>query len=112
MTIRILVVSALVLGLSLGAPARAQDASSEPVTTVDEIIVSARRTEAPIWQVTRGDSTLILVGALWLIVRANAWVAVGEWMAALTVPALIVGMLAAAAVVGGLAFATLRRATP
>ncbi len=55
---------------------------------------------------------LILVGALWLIGRANAWVAVGEWMAALTVPALIVGMLAAAAVVGGLAFATLRRATP
>lgn len=55
---------------------------------------------------------LTLVGALWLIGRANAWVAVGEWMAALTVPALIVGMLAAAAVVGGLAFATLRRATP
>lgn len=55
---------------------------------------------------------LILVGALWLIGRANAWVAVGEWMAALTVPALIVSMLAAAVVIGGIAFATLRRATP
>ncbi len=73
MTIRILVVSALVLGLSLGAPARAQDASSEPVTTVDEIIVSARRTEAPIWQVTRGDSTLILVGAVSGVPRDVEW---------------------------------------
>ena len=73
MMLRILVLSSLVLGLSLGAPARAQDASSEPVTTVDEIIVSARRTEAPIWQVTRGDSTLILVGAVSGVPRDVEW---------------------------------------
>src|SRR5690606_9207840 len=75
MTLRILAVSALVLGLSLGAPAQAQaqDASAMPVTTVDEIIVSARRTEAPIWEVTRGDSTLILVGAISGVPRDVEW---------------------------------------
>jgi len=71
MTSRVFAVSVLVLGLSLGAPVRAQDAT--PVTTVDEIIVSARRTEAPIWQVTRGDSTLILVGAISGVPRDVEW---------------------------------------
>ena len=44
-----------------------------PVTTVDEIIVSARRTEAPIWEVKRGDSTLILVGAIEGVPRDVEW---------------------------------------
>lgn len=44
-----------------------------PVTTVDEIIVSARRTEAPIWEVKRGDSTLILVGAISGVPRDVEW---------------------------------------
>ncbi len=44
-----------------------------PVTTVDEIIVSARRTEAPIWEVKRGDSTLILVGAIEGVPRDTEW---------------------------------------
>ena len=52
---RILAASTLVLSLSFGATAWAQDAET-PVTTVDEIVVSARRTEAPIWEVTRGDA--------------------------------------------------------
>lgn len=44
-----------------------------PVTTVDEIVVTARRTEAPIWEVTRGDSTLILVGAVSGVPRDVEW---------------------------------------
>ena len=59
MILRFLAVSVMGLTLSLGAPARAQE---EQATTVDEIVVTARRTDAPIWEVTRGDSTLILVG--------------------------------------------------
>ncbi|MFK0298165.1 TraB/GumN family protein [Brevundimonas sp. NPDC090276] len=70
---RFLTVSVVVLALSLGAAARAQDASPAPVTTVDEVIVSARRAEAPIWQVTRGDSTLILVGAISGVPRDVEW---------------------------------------
>ena len=69
----ILAASALVLGLSFGAPALAQEASPTPVTTVDEIVVTARRTEAPIWEVTRGDSTLILVGAIEGVPRDVEW---------------------------------------
>lgn len=69
----ILAVSALVLGLAVGAPALAQEASAPPVTTVDEIVVTARRTDAPIWEVTRGDSTLILVGAISGVPRDVEW---------------------------------------
>lgn len=55
---------------------------------------------------------LLLVAAIWLIGRTDAWTPVGEWMVGLSVPGLIVGMLAATVAVGGVAFATLRRATP
>jgi uncharacterized protein YbaP (TraB family) len=71
MSSHILAVSVLVLGLSLCAPALAQEAT--PVTTVDEIVVTARRTDAPIWEVTRGDSTLILVGAISGVPRDVEW---------------------------------------
>lgn len=67
---RILALSALVLSLSVGATAQAQEA---PATTVDEIVVTARRTDAPIWEVTRGDSTLILVGAISGVPRDVEW---------------------------------------
>jgi hypothetical protein len=69
---RILVVSAVVLSLSVGVSARAQDGET-PATTVDEIVVTARRTDAPIWEVTRGDSTLILVGAISGVPRDVEW---------------------------------------
>lgn len=42
--------------------ARAQDA--DLATQVEDIIVTARRSGAPMWEVTGGDSTLILVGAI------------------------------------------------
>jgi hypothetical protein len=72
MTIRILVISSLVLVLSFATAAWAQDAAP-PATTVDEIVVTARRTEASIWEVTRADSTLILVGAIEGVPRDVEW---------------------------------------
>ncbi|MET4685318.1 TraB/GumN family protein [Brevundimonas faecalis] len=63
---RLVIVVALAL---LAAPALAQ----EQVSTVDEVVVTARRAEAPIWQVTRGDSTLILVGAIGGVPRDVEW---------------------------------------
>lgn len=74
MTHHIFVISSIVLSLSFGATARAQDVSTaSPATTVDEIVVTARRTDAPIWEVTRGDSTLILVGAIEGVPRDVEW---------------------------------------
>jgi hypothetical protein len=43
------------------------------VAELDEIVVLARRSGAPMWTVTRGDSTLILVGAITGIPRDLAW---------------------------------------
>lgn len=71
MTSHVLAVSALVLGLSLGAPARAQDPT--PVTTVDEIVVTARRAGAPMWTVRQDDRTLILVGEIKEAPRGFEW---------------------------------------
>ena len=51
-------------------PAGTQD---ETVSQVDEIVVTARRSGAPIWTVTRDGSTLILVGAIRSIPRAVEW---------------------------------------
>lgn len=70
MNCRLLAVPVLWLSLVLAAPVRAQE---ERATTVDEIVVTARRTEAPIWQVTHGDSTLILVGAISGVPRDVEW---------------------------------------
>lgn len=48
---------------------RAQDTE----TTVDEIIVTARRSGAPMWEVTRGDSTILLVGAIQAVPAGIEW---------------------------------------
>lgn len=53
----------------------------------------------------------VLVALLWLIGQANAWAAVFTWFAQGAV-SLSLWMLALAAVIGVLAFAGLRRATP
>lgn len=67
---------ALIFGLSLLAglpsPASAQT-QDESATTVEDVVVLARRSGAPMWTVTRGDSTLILVGAISGIPRDLAW---------------------------------------
>ena len=48
-------------------------AVQEEATTLDDIVVLARRSGAPMWTVTRGDSTLILVGAIGRIPRDVTW---------------------------------------
>ena len=70
------VIAAVVLGLS-GAvtPALAQIAPevAQDVAQLDEVVVLARRSGAPMWTVTRGDSTLILVGSIRAIPRDVTW---------------------------------------
>ena len=62
----------LASGPTIAAPVSAQ--TQEPqVSELDEIVVLARRSGAPMWTVTRGDSTLILVGAITGIPRDLAW---------------------------------------
>lgn len=54
--------------LAQSAPPVAQEA-----TELDEVVVLARRSGAPMWTVTRGDSTLILVGSIRSIPRDVTW---------------------------------------
>lgn len=60
------------LSLVMGAVGSAWAQEPEP-TTVEEVVVLARRSGAPMWTVTRGDSTLILVGAITGIPRDLPW---------------------------------------
>lgn len=48
---------------SIPSVATAQDTTQDS-TALDDVIVLARSSGAPMWTVTRGDSTLILVGAI------------------------------------------------
>jgi hypothetical protein len=68
-------VSALVLLVGAGLPesSAAQTPEPEAVARLDDIVIQARRSGAPMWTVTRGDSTLILVGAITGIPRDLAW---------------------------------------
>ncbi len=68
-------VSALVLLVGAGLPesSAAQTPEPEAVAQLDDIVIQARRSGAPMWTVTRGDSTLILVGAITGIPRDLAW---------------------------------------
>lgn len=68
---RLFLVAAVVLGLVVPLPRPSW--AQEDATTVDEIVVTARRTDAPVWEVTRGDSTLILVGAISGVPRDVEW---------------------------------------
>lgn len=65
----------MIRGLALGlllmcapVPAVAQDADQ-----VDDIIVVARRSQTPIWEVSRGDRSLILVGNILGLPRDFEW---------------------------------------
>ena len=62
----------LTAGPTIAAAAGAQVPGPQ-VAELDEIVVLARRSGAPMWTVTRGDSTLILVGAITGIPRDLAW---------------------------------------
>jgi hypothetical protein len=63
----------LLLATALPVRAFAQSAEATQATTLDDIVVLARRSGAPMWTVTRGDSTLILVGAITGVPRDLAW---------------------------------------
>lgn len=60
------------LSLFIGTMGPAWAQEPEP-TTVEEVVVLARRSGAPMWTVTRGDSTLILVGAITGIPSDLSW---------------------------------------
>ena len=47
--------------------------AQEVEATVDEIIVTARRSGAPMWEVTRGGSTILLVGAIQAVPAGVEW---------------------------------------
>ena len=53
----------ILLAASAGWRATAQEADP-PADAVEDIVVTARRIEGPMWEVRRGDSVLILVGAI------------------------------------------------
>jgi len=67
------VFSAICLQSAAPQSAMAQTPQEPEATTVDEVVVLARRSGAPMWTVTRGDSTLILVGAITGIPRDLEW---------------------------------------
>jgi hypothetical protein len=63
---------ALLLLSAAAVPAQAQTPALE-VSQLDEVVVLARRSGAPMWTVTQGDTTLILVGAITGIPRDLRW---------------------------------------
>ena len=62
----------LLVGAGLAVPAAARSPQSQ-AAELDEVVVLARRSGAPMWTVTRGDTTLILVGAITRIPRDLSW---------------------------------------
>ena len=69
---------ALCIGLAAAPVAMAKTTGQTPsqderVDTVDEVVVVARRAGAPMWEISSGDSTVILVGAISGIPREFAW---------------------------------------
>lgn len=52
---------------------RAQTPNEPEATVIEDVVVLARRSGAPMWTVTRGDSTLILVGGINGIPRDLTW---------------------------------------
>lgn len=53
-----------------GVQAAAQEIEAD---AVEDIVVTARRTQTPIWEVSRGDRSLILVGNIRALPRDLAW---------------------------------------
>ncbi|GAW42187.1 TraB family protein [Brevundimonas sp. SH203] len=68
--------SSLFLALLATAALTSGEARAQEVPetgSVEDIVVTARRVEAPIWEVRRGDSVLILVGAIEGLSRDMEW---------------------------------------
>lgn len=67
-------VSTLFLLVGAGLPDRSGAQTPGPqVAELDEIVVLARQSQTPIWEVSRGDRTLILVGGIRGLPRDFAW---------------------------------------
>ena len=64
---------ALIACVSAVAMAPPRAAAQDVETTVDEIIVTARRSGAPMWEVTRGNATVLLVGAIQAVPAGIEW---------------------------------------
>ncbi len=63
----------LVLMLAISVvPSRAAAQAGE-ASVVEEIVITARRADAPIWEITVGDGSLILVGAISGVPRDLSW---------------------------------------
>lgn len=60
-------------GLASPALGQAVPANQEEATRIDDVVVFARRSDAPIWEVEKGDSTLILIGSIRGTPRDLAW---------------------------------------
>ncbi|MDP1911953.1 TraB/GumN family protein [Brevundimonas sp.] len=74
MRIFAVVAAALVLMAGAGFPGMTYGQTpGSQVSQLDDVVVLARRSGAPMWTVTRGDSTLILVGAITRIPRDLSW---------------------------------------
>lgn len=70
------VFASVLISLSAAAPsvlAQSAPPVAQEATELDEVVVLARRSGAPMWTVTRGDSTLILVGSIRAIPRDVTW---------------------------------------
>ena len=63
----------LCLALGAAGTAVAQDPAPDEAVAIDDVVVTARRAGAPMWEISRGDSTVILVGAINGVPRDFAW---------------------------------------
>lgn len=61
---------AAVLSLTTPASSRSQD---EVAATLDDVVVVARRSGAPVWRVQNGPSTVMLVGSILSVPRETSW---------------------------------------
>ncbi len=61
----------LMLAISI-VPSKAAAQAGE-ASVVEEIVITARRADAPIWEITVGDGSLILVGAISGVPRDLPW---------------------------------------
>lgn len=68
-------VLAVCSGLTFAPVAAAQEATPSPeaATALEDVVVTARRSGAPMWEVTRGDSTVLLVGQIRGVPAATPW---------------------------------------
>jgi hypothetical protein len=68
-----LLLSLLAAAVIAGSAAAQNAPVDAPSDAVEDIVVTARRIEAPMWEVRRGDSVLILVGSIDGLPRDMEW---------------------------------------